>query len=562
MAGILLIIGITLFVVGTMVLANDASGSGRSWLTILLPFASMGYVREHWSAVWPAAVLRVIGLSVLLAGLGVFVAQRPFLLKDDTAGHSFSSALKGSKHYGPGYINDAEVAILANALALEDSALSGQVLDRQFVTTRAELINGVLSIQHGQGFIPELEFRILTGIDEKAIKERVDLYVTLKDAEAPEIQFTINDENSNLPETAIFKSGYSMELQLAPLSEKQLKGYLKIILPREKNSYLVGEFVANINHLRYQHDSVDLTFNHVDTLEHVAEQYLKNQYPGQVLEGIEFLLTEMKLGSNTGTSIVRAHLQGGRVVEKRLQLERADIGWALRPGGVETMTVVASQKINNTSPSVEEVPPSVPPSEINFSELEEFTGQQIMITDTRGEMLTGKLIAVRRSVLQLEKSVSSGLVQYSVAEEDISALQLGSGRVIQLRDESAVADVEAVLSTEVEKTLTATTPVIVTTDVEVTVAEERETGAEESVTGEEEKGEGADITTQPGQPTRYAPLVGQRVVITGIDGKSRTGILRAADKIKLTLAVRVEAGVLEYFYAPSEITSVTEAPDQ
>jgi len=82
MAGTLLIIGITLFLVGTLVLAQDATSRARNWLVVVLPLTGMSYCRQHWSDVRVAVLLRVVGGFMLLFGVGALLAQYPEVLRN------------------------------------------------------------------------------------------------------------------------------------------------------------------------------------------------------------------------------------------------------------------------------------------------------------------------------------------------------------------------------------------------------------------------------------------------------------------------------------------------
>ncbi|MBQ0753015.1 MAG: hypothetical protein KBT87_04155 [Gammaproteobacteria bacterium] len=555
MAGTLLIIGITFIIVGTLVLAHDVTGRGRSWITVILPFTSMTHVREHWSAVWPAVMLRVMGTFAVCAGIGVFVAQNPETLEGRGPVVMKSQILSGSKVAGAADGVAANAALLINVNDGGDSRLSGVIYGRPFKTTRAELIDGVLSIQHGSGFIPSVEVRILTGAAEKEMTEREDLYVQVTDSSAPEVQISIVPTGGGLPETTIFKSGYSMELQLAPLSDNQLKGYLQLVLPGAKGSYLVGEFVANTNHLRYRRGGVDLTYDHIDTLRYLAKQYVKNQYPEAAVEKVQLLNTTMQLGRQSGTSIARVYLFGGRTIEKRLQFERGELGWSLLPGGVETTVLseggngLGIKKPNALDDAEKKVEP---PLEMAFADLESMTDQRVLITDKKGEKRVSKIIGMRRGLLQLESNVGSGVVQYTAARQDIVKLQLESGREITL--EPITSETTAAASSAIDGSAVPTAP---TSTVSEPVVQQDE---KSSVAPPPTETPISSPAAQEGDAAlaRLVSLVGKTVEISSVDGKSRTGVLLSVNKKEVKLAVRLGSGTLEYFYMPADIKSVKE----
>lgn len=561
MAGTLLIIGITFIIVGTLVLAHDVTGRGRSWITVVLPFSSMTHVREHWAAVWPAVMLRVIGTFAVCAGIGIFVAQNPGTLEGRGPVANKSITLSGSKVVGAADGVAANAALLVNVDDGGDSRLSGMVYGKPFKTTRAELIDGVLSIQHGSGFIPSVEIRILTGTAEQDVVERKDLYVQVADTKAPEIQISVLPAGSALPETTIFKSGYSMELQLAPLADHQLKGYLQLVLPGAKGSYLVGEFVANTNHLRYRRGGVDLTYDHIDTLRYLAKQYVKNQYPEAAVEHVQLLNTTMQLGKQSGTCIARVFLFGGRTIEKRLQFERGDLGWSLRPGGVET-TVLSEGGSGSDTKKLSAMDKgevkAEPPLEMAFSDLESMTGTRVVIVDKKGEKRLSKIIGMRRGMLQLESNVGSGLVQYTAGRQDIVKLQLESGREIKL--EPIVGENADATATAIDASVVPAASAPAGTVKEPTAEPIAEQTEAPSVTSPEPQAPVSSTAPAEGDEAlaRIISLVGKTVEIASADGKVRQGTLLSASKKEIKLAVRLGSGSLEYFYVPADIKEIKE----
>ncbi|MBF5057670.1 hypothetical protein Y5W_02964, partial [Alcanivorax sp. 521-1] len=56
----------------------------------------------------------------------------------------------------------------------------------------------------------------------------------------------------------------------------------------------------------------------------------------------------------------------------------------------------------------------------------------------------------------------------------------------------------------------------------------------------------------------HAGLVGRRVTVTLANGDRHTGLLRAADDRRVTLAVPMGSGSMEYFFQITEIDSIKE----
>lgn len=558
MAGTLLIIGITFFLVGTLVIAQDASDRGRSWLVVALPFTGFAYARHHWENVRVAVLLRVLGGLLIFFGIGVFIAQRPEMLTHSVFATTKrdGQSLKGSKDFSAGQIAASNAVLLTNAIERDGTELAGNLAGLPFNYTRVQLIQGVLSMQQGKSFIPDVEVRILVDLDAAQITKREDIFVRPSDAQAPEVQVSVLRDGDNLPQTKIYTSGYSMELQLAPIDKNQLKGFLQLVLPGEPASYLAGDFVAYTNNLRYRNGRVDLTHDDKDTLEYVAAQYVQSQYPAGMIATIEYTNTVMRLSRKSGSTIARVFLTNGRVEDKILQLERADIGWALRPGGVETKIV---QKENNTNfvraPTSEKPAVVEPPLVLPFAELGTLAEQRVVIKLKSGEVRDGKVIELRRNLLQIESQVGSGLVRFSITESEIASIKLASGRAISL---SATPPADGAIDAKESPV----TPAPAETNTTAMPAQEPESAPTQVAETKSPTAAAAEQGKPATSDSSYANLVGKNVIIVTKDGKSRAGVLQAVDEKQIKLGVRLGSGTLEYFYVPSDIESITASGAQ
>lgn len=541
MVGTLLIIGVTLFLVGTVVLARTAADRGRNGLVLVFPFTGLTYIREHWADLRLAMLARVLGTLFILAAVGILVARDPRILEDPARilGASRGATLVGSKVNDLNTFAVSEEAILLSLRNDDNPHLSGRIRGRGFVYDRVELINGVFSAQQGEGFIPDLEVRILLGLDGRTLSKRETVYVRPEDKTAPELHISWRKPGEELPQAEVYTSGYRMELQLAPLVPGQLKGFLQLILPGAEASFLSGEFVAYTNNLRYRNGRVDLTYNHPDTLEHVASQYIEAQFPATALARVEYRHTDMHLSRNAGSTVATIYLVNGRVEEKRMEFERAEIGWALRPGGIHTELVKEANPQAAAALAAQrqasQAAAEVPPLELTFDELTTLTGQTLVVRQKNGETQTVRLLGTRRDRLQLESQVGSGQVQFSVRQDEIASLRLVSGRPIKLvtaseagSDEGRAADASAPSPPPQAEPSVPETPA-------------------------------APVAAQSGQIAttwqEYVALEGEQVEVVSVDGRKRTGMLSAEGK-ELRLNVRMGGGTLEYFYRPEDVKSI------
>lgn len=537
MAGTLLIIGITLFLVGTLMLVQDANSRGRNALVVMLPFVGIPYVRHYWSEVWPGVVLRVVGGTLVVFGLVTWVAQHPQWLRLDFR-RSAAPVLSGSVAPNVTPVIDAGLVVRLGLAGQQGSALSGRLLGESFSYDRARLIGGVLSVQQGESFIPEREVRLLIGLDASTLTKRADIFVRPDDKDAPEIHVSIIPEGKRLPETRIYRGGYSMELQLAPLDKNQLKGYMQVIFPGDEPDYLAGDFVAQSNNLIYRNGRVDLTHDDPDTLEYVASQYVAAQYPASLIQRVEYRDTRMRLSRNSGSTVARVYLKNGRIEDKMLEFERADIGWALRPGGVNTEVVFAGGAARVAEQDGAAGKPQAAPVArlVSFPELVELVGQRITIKLVNGDQHVGEVLDVRRNQMLMQRHVGSGVVEFRVTEEEIALITLQSGERLTL---AAGAEPGA--------------PAVETVDAAPATA----TAPEQAPMPVEQPK--ADAPAAVATEGDYSALVGKNVTVTTNDGKSRTGTLMAASAREIKLGVRLGSGVLEYFYVPADVASIEEA---
>jgi len=507
-----------------------------------LPFAGASYIHHFWSDVWLPALLRVIGISVIVVSVAVVVAQDPQVLEQPRRvfGVAIGGDMVGSKRAEINTFANSQEAVLLAIRSDDNPLLTGRLRGKPFTYKQARLVNGVLSVQQGEGFIPEVEVRMLLDLDPALItNERKTIFVRPSDDGAPELQITWRDGQDGIPHSEIIRSGYQMELQLTRRDQQTLAGFLQVILPDPDRSYLSGELTVRTNYLRYVKDRVDLTWDHPDTLEYVGRQYLETQFPENTIRQLKFRDTRLLMSESGGVSTATVELVNGRIEQRRLQFDRADIGWAVRPGAMQvtvlqeagdnTLRLVQPGATASRSQTVVEVPP---PVTMAFADLESLNGRSVKIFQRDGRVREGVLRGIRRNRLMVESIVEGGTVELSFAETDLSHLVLASGQQVLL---SGVEPAESLPAAQ------AATP---------EAAPIAEPEAEQAQPESALKVDDSSLYTQ---------LQGKLVTITSRDTRTRTGVLTAVTDRELTLTVRVGAGNLEYFYAPADIVSIKEA---
>jgi|SRR5690554_278254 len=553
MVSTLLIIGLTLFLMGTVMLAMDAQHRSRSSLMFALPLAGSSYIRQFWADVWFAAVLRITGIALLVVAVAVLVARDPLLLEQPRRLFATGSAseMLGSKQAELNTFANSQEAVLLAIRADANPMLSGRLRGQPFKYSHARLVEGVFSVQQGEGFIPEAEVRILLGLDAATVgQERQTFYVRPADDHPPELQITWRDEQDGTPQTKIIRSGYQMELQLSRSDGQTLIGFLQIILPDPERSYLSGKLAVRTNNLRFVNDRVDLTYDHPDTLEYVGRQYLEMQFPENTVSSIRFDGTRLLMSENGGVSVATVALVNGRVEERTLQFDRADIGWAVQPGSMKSRVLqeAADRQLRLVMPGSTaqrgQVEVEVPaPVTLEFAELETLNGQQVVVHQADGRMREGILRGIRRQRLLLESSVASGTAEFTLAEQELNYLVLATGQQVFLAGRDVIEVPNSSPRSQAEPSATV---------AQGSAKEPEATVSTEATDSSDEAQAAAEKLAQ------YTALVGREVTINSSDTRTRTGILSAVTKRELTLSVRVGGGSLEYFYAPADIVSLTE----
>ena len=539
MAELLIIIGVSGFIISTLGLMHEAGSRGHSALFFLLPLASLGQVQQHWEEYRWWALGRVASLLTAAVGIALFLAtgQNPLELapRENLAGQAGQVLRGDNMASSTAFVTSEEAALLV--VEGQGKALSGRLHGKKFRYDRVALIDGVLTASQGEGFLPELEVRILLGWDPKKITERRTMLVNPSDEGAPVVHLSWKPDGQDYPETRIFSGGYRMELALAPLDTDQLSGSMVLVMPDSFKSFLVGDFTAYSNHLRYRNGIVDLHFDHDDTLAYVAEDYLATQFPEGVLESVQAEHVQLRRAEASGQVMSRVVLTNGAVEQRHVRLEKSEVGWAVVPGSMETRVITEPREGTATlrSPVFEKATPeeaqTLPPLEKTFPELVAYVDRNVLLETQSGRQLDGVLRRVSGDRLWLVMNVGSGNVERSVSAEELKSLTLSTGQRIDLLSEGE-ADNEAGVVYESESPVTQS---------------EQPGRAEEPV---------EEISARLKE---LRALVGKSVTITASDVVTRTGILQAVSDDHLTLSVAVGAGNIEYFYDMNSIQKVEAA---
>lgn len=516
----LIVAGVSLLIIATAGLVRRAASRGHSTLLFLLPLAGWRQVQAHWESYGPLALLRVLGLVCLLTGAGLFYLQREVLTPAVAPGQ----VLRGAKDApASAFVHSPEASLLI--ARGEGRPLSGRLhgtgLDP---AARVTLINGVLSVQEGEGFLPERSLSLLLGWRAEDIDERRTLLVDPGQTDGPAVHLSWTPEGGRYPETRIFHGGYRLELALAPLGEGRFSGTLQLLLPDAGKSYLVGNFTAHADHLRYRDGAVDLFFDHPDTLAWVARQYLRTQYPDGAVESVVVENVNLRRADGHGQVQARVALRDGTVERLGMALEEGPAGWAVTPGTLDRQVLDgqggdAGEPAAAGAASPDRPAPRVERSLARFDELAAHVGEPVTVVEAGGQTHQGQLIRVGADRLWLNRRIGAGQVELTLAASRVAAVRLADGTRLLPPGDGPAAD-----GGKLDERAPAAAPA-----GPATLA-----GAEQ--------------------------WIGRRVTVTLTSGERRQGVLRALDQRRLTLAVPMGAGSMEYFFPIEDIETLKETP--
>ncbi|EKF74826.1 hypothetical protein A11A3_06325 [Alcanivorax hongdengensis A-11-3] len=538
MAEWLIIIGVTALIVTTLGLMHAAGSRGHSALFFLIPLASLGQVQRNWEDYRWWALARVAALLTTAVGIGLLLLSGQAFLGSAAAPMASQSGqvMRGEQRaQSTAFVSSEEAAMLA--IKGEGKPLAGRLHGKAFHYDRVALINGVLTLSQGRGFLSDLEVRIVLDWDPDDITERRTLLINPSDQDAPVVHLSWKPEGKDFPETRIFKEGYKMELALAPLDKEQLTGSLELIMPDSYKSYLVGDFTAYTNNLRYRNGQVDLHYDHPDTLAHVSREYLNTQFPEGALDSIQIDNVQMHRSEGTGEVVAKVMLTNGAVQERSLQLEKSSVGWSVTPGSMESREISPAREGESqlvdpaTLPEQEQTPRVPAPVTRTFPELVAYNGQQVTIETRDGDSLPGIIRGVGADSLKLEMAVGSGSVERNVDAGQVVSVLLANGQQVNVKGDDDSAG---------------------------TALETEDDGSVDSPPATQSKP--AEPPVAPSVTNSKLPALGQlqgkEVTVTAGDGSQRRGILTGVESDHVTLSVPMGAGSMEYFYDLDSISNI------
>lgn len=448
MSTFLLLVGLALFVGGAAMYFAHAAKNDSRWIvgSIFFPPVVFLYYRRHWDELWQAGLLQSSGLIMAVAGalMMLFQSTQPGGMMYGNGAGIFSSTSVGQN-------TDFVDSERAQKLLIRHGPgqrVEGRVHGDVFRPDRVELLDGVLRLREGTGFFPRREIAVFFAETLNADDGRIKQVISPQAGNAPEVHLSWLDSQGKL-ETAIFRHGYRLEMDLAPLARGKLGGYVQLALPDQAESYAAGDVVVVTSHLRYLGEEVDRHYDHEDTLRFVAEEYVHSQYGAANVAVVGFDNVSLDLLEGRGELLATVTLKDNRVGRHVVKLARNEFGWSvLTPESVAATEAAGYQSVYSALPPAS-VPSQQPPPAaaarsvtatarkpvlrtLEFSQLASLTGQGTIAEYRNGRKEQGVLRGMRKDKLVLEVQKGGGVVEYLLSAQDLMQLQMNSGEIVRV----------------------------------------------------------------------------------------------------------------------------------
>lgn len=536
MSTFLLLVGLSLFVSGAAMYLAHAARNDPRWVagSLVFPFMVPLYYRRYWDELRIAGLLQSAGLGMTVAGALILLVQAGHpdgLIRPPASGEVFSTQIDSQ---GSGFV-DSDRALRLLSRRGPGVQVGGRLHGERFHPDRIELIDGTLRLSEGSGFVPRRELMVNFNTENFDPTRRLKRAIGPGDANAPEIFLTWRDADGN-PVTEVFRSGYRLEIELAPLVRTRLSGYIQLMLPDRWESYVAGDISVYTSHLRYIGDKVDRHFDHEDTLRFIADEYLRARYNEGDIDTVTFSNLVLDPLEGKGEILGAVTLKDGRVGHHVVLAAKNEFGWSVQQPESAAATAAAGYRDVYSvlppgglllAPAPVERPVEKPvrkaavERELPFDQLGSFAGQGAVVELRDGRREQGVLRGMRKDRLVVETMKSGGVVEYLVSASELARLRLNSGEVIRMPGVAATA-------APVRPAATASAPAA---------------SAAPIIVG------GFNLT----------PYLNRSVKVVTKSGKTTFGVLRGVNGDRLVVETLVGGGKVDYTVPADQLQSIDYA---
>ncbi len=411
MDALLILGGLLLIVAGLVWLVVMAFGTSLFWGvgSLLFP-VTLAYVARHWKTSRKAVGLSSLGFIPLVVGLSLLASHDPERI----------GAILSMEWLEP------EEGSESGQLSFN---LHGELDGRSFSPRSGTLVDGVLTLSEGDALFASRELKVTLGIDPQG-PVRIDVLPQDIDP-VPNIEISWMEPDQSLPEARRVERGYTLHLDLLPVPPNKLAGDFHLVLPAHLRTSISGSVEVFTDELRYEAGQVDRNHDSLDTLAHVAKDYLQRRFGTAAVEvlsvsPVAFPATELNISADA------------RIKERadrfQLALRKGDQGWTVKDDNYPPLGTQAEPAEPDAGPNQ----PQLVAARAQVDRRTRFSLERLLTNPARYEQLQmrayterggaaeGRFIGIDRDGnLAIRRMVKGpGQVTYNLAPADIVLLEL------------------------------------------------------------------------------------------------------------------------------------------
>lgn len=195
---------------------------------------------------------------------------------------------------------------------------------------RTTFLDGTLRFQTDERLLSALEVTIpLHGMQWQPGENL--LQFTPESTDNPPVLISRRTESPAAPDGTVYAHGFWLELVISPSSPLLYSGHVKLRLPDEQKSFVVGDFRAYTRDVRIVDDQVDRFYDSAATIEYVAEQYLVDRLGNKLgrVKGFQNTFFQVALENATASTEVQVEMADGSEQMLAFHLIKGSVGWVV-----------------------------------------------------------------------------------------------------------------------------------------------------------------------------------------------------------------------------------------
>lgn len=276
---LLVLVGLSIFLAGTALYLSAALRKGSSWLfaSLVFPPTVILFHARFWKKSHFSGYAQLIGLGLLVFGFLAGVQSHPE--KYSYRGLRPIVNWLNERQSLPNENSIAQLGDVIGSIRENNGKLAGHIGATDFKLDRAEYLNGVLNFFDASN---KQEISVFLGVDASQLPGQWSRLVQ-PDQLGPTIQVAATQS-----EVQSYTLGYKLNLRLRRVGDNTMAGNIELLIPDQRKSYIVGNFVAVTSEVRYRGGDVDRTLENEDTIFYVIKDYLKRNFAEQIMEVSSF----------------------------------------------------------------------------------------------------------------------------------------------------------------------------------------------------------------------------------------------------------------------------------